>query len=527
MHTRATILNREPRKEDHFAVCYFLKHSDLRSLSTQIKDLVTTAKDVMEKELIKKRERLRRLLEAENKIYEREFAHNVKTRAEEHIRKRKKNLLKIKEERTRQEKEFLMRKNIQQQMESCVEVRDALRLKETMQTKEVLLEQMLEKERAQRREHQLDDYWCKVHETGARRYDERQAREDQMKADMKCKVRCNLEQQIEMQKMEAERQRALNREEGKVLAQIAEEVRLEEFDRMHAARSEKMIAHREELLAMIAENKARRDAQECERIEEHRQLMRDVAREQQEYSAAMLQRKRAVYKATIEYLDYVRCIRKLEQDAQNMRDARIDDLRHVDICTKSNLQNELKRKAEIAALCYAELRRQMCEEYERRLRDLQEQRAPKIIVNHFAHPEKTRAETMTEKLKFRKALDKQLFENARIRAEEEAKFNAELRQAVADPEFCKELAEKYLNEGLDYLPPHANWLIYACPQKQLFCEPLLQGAAGDGKADEKDTCRKPCGCEARTDDIDCPYYNRLTHKRAPDAARKRLKRDTC
>ncbi|XP_011208722.2 cilia- and flagella-associated protein 53 [Bactrocera dorsalis] len=521
MYTRARNLFLDPRVENHLAVCDFFERSDKRSLCTQIRDLVATAQDVAENELNQRRRRLRRLLEEENKIYEKEFADKVKSRVDEDIHLRKESLLQIKEERKRQEKAFLDQKNIQRQLESCFEVRDALRFKETMLTKEIQLEQILEKERAQLRERQQDDYWRKVDEINAQRYDQRQAKEDQMKQDMRCTVRCNLEQQIEIQKIEAEQQRATEREQAKAMAKIAEEVRLEEFDRQHASISEKMLAYRADLLATIAENKARRDAEECERIEEHRQLMREIKQEQQDHSAAMLQRKRAVYKATMEYLDYVRRMRQLEEDTQNMRNANIDALRHVDICTKSNIKRELQRKAEIAALCYAELRRQICEEYERRLRDKQEQRAPKIIENHFAHPEKTRAELMTEKLKLRKGLDEQLLENARVRAEEEVKYNAELKQAAVNLDFCKELADKYLAAGLDYLPPHANWLIYICPQRQFADKPLQLGAAGDSKDDAKDTCRKPCGCQARAD-LDCPHNNWLASKRAPGAEQKRF-----
>nr|XP_014095209.2 trichoplein keratin filament-binding protein-like [Bactrocera oleae] len=512
MHTRATILFADPRAENHLAVCKFFERSDQRSLVTQIKDLVTIAQDVAENELNQRREKLRRMLEEENKIYEKEFADKVKTRVDEDIRIPKESLLQIKEQRKRQEKEFLKQKNIQRQLESCFEVRDALRLKEAMLTKEIQLEQMVEKERAQLRERHLDDYWRRVYEMNAQRSDQRQAKEDQMKQDIKCKVRCNLEQQIEMQRREAEQLRAIQCEQAKVVAKKAEEVRLEENDRKHASITEKMMAYRADLLASIAENKARRDAEECERMEEHRQLMREITQEQQDYTAAMLQRKRAVYKATMEYLDYVRHMRQLEEDTKNMRNARIDDLRHVDICTKSNIKRELQRKADIAALCYAELRRQMCEEYERRLREKEEQRAPKIIENHFAHPEKTRAQIMAEKLKLRKGLDEQLLANARVRAEEEAKYNAELKQAVVDLDFCKKLADKYLAEGLDYLPPHANWLIYACSQNQFADKQPLLGAAGDSKDDSKDTCQKPCGCQARAD-IDCPHYNWLASKR--------------
>ncbi|XP_011208604.2 trichoplein keratin filament-binding protein [Bactrocera dorsalis] len=513
--------------QKELAKFFFMKRTDRKSIYTQISELVKTAQEVAEQELNQRRERLRTMLEQEDKIYEEEFANKVKSRIDEDIQHRKDALFNIKEERKRLEKEFLERKTIQQQFESCYEIREALRRKETLQTKEVQLEQIVEKERAQLRERQLDDYWCKVRDARTQRYDERQAFETKKKCDIKRSMRCVLEQQMEMHKRDEERQREHKRAEAMELNKVMEEIRLENFDRLRLGLPKKTLAYREELLGMIAENKAKRDAEECERIEEHRQLMRDVAREQQEYSAAVLQRKRAVYNATMEYLDYARRMRKLEEDTQNMRDARIDDLRHVDICTKSNIQRELQRKAEIAALCYAELRRQICEEYERRLRDIQELREPKIIENRFARPEKTRADIMAERRKMRAGLDEQLIENARVHAEEEAKYNADLKLAINDPEFCTELAEKYLSAGIDYLPPHANWLIYACPQKQFVAKRNAPAAAGEREEDTNTACLRPCGCAARTG-LECTHHNWSAHKRGANAdAKRRLELESC
>uniref|UniRef100_A0A0A1WLI8 Uncharacterized protein n=1 Tax=Zeugodacus cucurbitae TaxID=28588 RepID=A0A0A1WLI8_ZEUCU len=514
--------------EKDLRIFIFVQGTDRKSLYTQIKELVKTAQEMAERELNQRRERLRVMLEHEDKIYEEEFANKVKSRIDEDIQHRKDALFNIKEERKRVEKESLERKTIQQQFECCYEIREALRRKETLQTKEVQLEQIVEKERAQRRERQMDDYWCKVRDAGAQRYDQRQADELKKKCDLKRLMRCTLEQQMEMHKQEEEHQRELKRVEAIELNKVLEEIRLEDFDRKRLGMPQKTLDYREELLNMIAENKAKRDAEECERMEEHRQLMRDVAREEQEYSAAMMQRKRAVYNATMEYLDYARRMRKLEEDAQNMRDARIDDLCHVDICTKSNIQRELQRKAEIAALCYAELRRQICEEYERRLRDIQEQREPKIIENRFVHPEKTRADIMAERRKMREGLDEQLIENARVHAEEEAKYNADLKLAIDDPAFCTELAQKYLSAGIDYLPPHANWLIYACTPKQYVGkQSAVAAAGGERKEDSPDTCIKPCGCKARTD-LECTHYGWSAYKRGANAAgKRRLELESC
>ncbi|XP_053952929.1 trichohyalin [Anastrepha ludens] len=509
---------------------YFIERTDRKSLYAHLKDLVQTAQEVAAKELEQRRQTLRRMLEHEDKVYEEEFAKKVKSRIDEDIQKRKNILLRIKEERNRQEQTFLERKKVQRQFESCYEIREALRHKETLQVKETQLEQIIEKERAYMRERQQDEFWLKVRDATAQQYDQRQANENQVKCVLKRNTRCVLEEQMRDHQREIERQRELKREEAKELARVMEEMRLEDFDRKRLGQPAKTFIYRKELLDMMAENKARRDAEECERAEEHRELMRQVAKEEQEWSAAVMQRKRAVYNATLEYLDYVRRMRKLEESAEKLRDARIDDLRHVDICTKSNIQWEAKRKAEIAALCYAELRRQICEEYERRLRDVQEQREQKIIENRFARPEKTRADIMAERWKMRQGLDEQLAENARIQAEAEEKYNNSLKLAINDSEFCRQLAEKYLSAGVDYLPPHANWLVFACPQKDFVgkqaMEVMEEKAPGDGKSDIVDTCVKPCGCNVRTG-IECTQHNWAILKRGPDAERKRIERETC
>ncbi|XP_067626239.1 cilia- and flagella-associated protein 53 [Eurosta solidaginis] len=507
---------------------YFLKRTDRKSLHAQIQALIKTAQDVAAKELYERRANLRKLLENEDRIYEEEFALKVKSRIDQDIKKRKNVLLKLKEAHDLQERLFLEKKMAQQRFESCFEIRDALRRRETMKVKETQLEQITEHERAFVRQKQLDDYWRRVRDTAANRFDQHHAEEKRVKCNLQHSMRCGLDEQVAMHKKELEEERDVKRKEAEHIAKVMEEVRLEKFDRVRLGNNEKKNNYRKELLDMIAENKTRRKADYCAEVEEHRALMRDIAKEERECSVAVAQRKRAVYNATMEYLDYVRRMRKLEKDQQKLLDARIDDLRHVDVCTKSNLQEELKRKAEIAALCYAELRRQICLEYERRLRDAQEQREQKIIENRFARPEKSRADIIAERRKLREGLDEQLIENARIRAEEEAKYNAELKLAVDDSEFCRQLAEKYEKGGVDYLPPHPNWYIYACPKKQHIPKQSVvdKEAGGDYQREGVETCQKPCGCDARTS-LECPQHNNLTHRPGPNADKILFEREMC
>ncbi|CAD6992673.1 unnamed protein product [Ceratitis capitata] len=80
----------------------------------------------------------------ENKLYQEEFAENVKSRIDEDIRKRKDNLIEIKSERDRRDKEFLQEMNIKRELEDCYEIREALTRRDMLQVKEAQLEQITE-----------------------------------------------------------------------------------------------------------------------------------------------------------------------------------------------------------------------------------------------------------------------------------------------------------------------------------------------------------------------------------------------
>ncbi|CAD6992680.1 unnamed protein product [Ceratitis capitata] len=454
----------------------FMKNSERRSVYKQIKDLVKKAQAVARKELEQRRQRLQAKLVLENKLYQEEFAENVKSRIDEDIRKRKDNLIEIKSERDRRDKEFLQEMNIKRELEDCYEIREALTRRDMLQVKEAQLEQITENQRVLIRQRQTDEYWRKVCDTRARHY----------------------EKQLENEQR---------------LLEIYKPTRAEVWmSKSHCtstsvARAAEDAIYRKELLDMIAEKKAKREGEECDRIEEHRKLMREIASEQQDHSAALVRRKRAVYKATMEYIDYARRLHKLEEDAQAARYARIDDLRHVDICTKSNLALEVKRKAKLAKLYYAELRRQMCDEYERRLREVHERPRTKIIENRFVHPEKSKAELLAEQRKGREELDHQLAENARLQAEEEEK-----------------VAEQYIADQKDHLPTHPNWLIYQCPNKnfavQRVSSEVQRLSKSEVKLERENACIEPCGCFARLPN-DCVNHSYLSPlKRGPNADQK-------
>uniref|UniRef100_W8AY06 Trichohyalin n=1 Tax=Ceratitis capitata TaxID=7213 RepID=W8AY06_CERCA len=484
----------------------FMKNSERRSVYKQIKDLVKKAQTVAQKELEQRRQRLQAKLELEDKLYQEEFAENVKSR-----------IIEIKSERDRRDKEFLQEMIIKRKLEDCYEIREALSRRDMLQVKEAQLEQITEKQRALIRQRQTDEYWRKVCDTHARHYEKQLEKEQRLLKNMKAHKGKGLDEQIALNQHERDLELERKRQEAEELAKHLHELSLEKC-RLRVP--PKMQIYRKELLDMIAEKKAKREGEECDRIEEHRKLMREIASEQQDHSAALLQRKRAVYKATMEYIDYARRLHNLVEDAEAARNARIDDLRHVDICTKSNLALEVKQKAELAKLYYAELRRQMCEEYERRLREAQEMREQKVIENRFVHPEISKA----EQHKMREELDHQLAENARLQAEEEEKYNKQLELVADDRDFCKRVAEQYIADQKDHLPTHPNWLIYQCPNKHFAVKCVSSEVQGLSKSEVKlereDACIEPCGCFARSPN-ECSNYSYLSPlKRGPNADQK-------
>ncbi|XP_011181967.1 cilia- and flagella-associated protein 45 [Zeugodacus cucurbitae] len=494
----------------------FMNNSERKSVYRQIKDLVKKAHNVSKKELEQRRKRLHLQLEHDAHVYQEEFAIKVKSRIDEDIQKRKDVLLKIKEQRDQQDKEFLEQMKIRRHLSDCFEIRDALNHKEMLQVKETQLEQITEKQRAFVRANEIDKYWQKVCMTREQHQEKLLEGEKNL---IKCMQRrtCDiLDAQVAEHKRQREEELEQKRIEGERVRKNMEEIRLEKFDRPRT--STQTLAYREDLLNMIAEKTAERKAEERERMAEHRALMQEIAKEEQQHSSALVQRKRAVYKATMEYIDYARRMHKLEEDAEAARNARIDDLKHVDECVK--LKAELKHKADLAALYYTELRRQMCEEYERRLREAQEQREDKIIENRFARSQKSRADIKADQRKMREDLDRLLAENVRIQAEEEAKYNKHLLIISEDRNFCKNLAEQYITERKDYLPIHPNWVIYSCPRKQYVAK------CGD-VLDQMNTCIRPCACGARTYN-DCVQHSFLTQlKRGPNADKMLSLKNDC
>ena len=459
---------------DHHA---FIISTDRKSLYTQIKNLVHQAQDVAIKELNQRRQALKLLLDYEDKIYEEEFANKVKSRIDEDIKERKDVLLKIKEENKKHELEFLKTKRIQQYMNSCYEIREALRRKEMQDVKKCQLEQMLENERALRRKKDLDKYWQNVQETNLRVLNERQQEEECLKQRL---IKYNKDvqrvQQEELQeKREIERQEKL--EEKQKLDALLEEIRLEEYDRKMQGQPPKVAAYREELEKMIQERKDLEAKQRQEDADMHREMMAEIKRLEAEEKIVAIEKKKAFHKATLDFIRYCKAIRQFEEEQQQRFYDRIDDLRCVDICTKNNILRERQRKARIAEQCYAELRKQICEQYEIRLREEAEHKECKMLENRFARKEITRAEILAQRQKNREGLDKQIEELKKLRAAEEEKFSHDIMRASNNPEFCAQLAEEYIREGIDYLEPHANWRIFACPDKEYVAKPPTRSLA--------------------------------------------------
>ncbi|XP_061386547.1 trichohyalin-like, partial [Musca vetustissima] len=447
---------------DHHA---FIVNTDRKSLFAQIKTMVSQAQEVALKELNQRRNALKELLEREDKIYEEEFANKVKSRMDDDRKQRKEILLQIKEENARNEQEFLKTKRIQQYMNSCYEIREAVRHREMLKVKECQQEQILEKERALRRQQQEEGYWLKVQQKNIEEMDRQQRQEESLKKSLTRHVADTLKVQLVELEEKRDKIRQEKLEEKQQLDVLLEEIRLEEFDRKHRGISPKILKYRQELLDMISEKQIHHQKEQMEHIEIHQEILKAISEMDAKESRDLMEKKKALHKATIDYIKYVKHMRDIERQQLEMYNNRIDDLYRVDNCTKRNIQRERERKARLAEKCFAELRKQIQEQCKRRLREEAEQRECKILENRFVREEKSRQQIIEERQRHRRELDNQIQQLKRIQSEEEAKFNKDLERASNDPEFCSQLAGQYISEGIDYLEPHANWRLLSGPSK--------------------------------------------------------------
>ncbi|XP_073820186.1 uncharacterized protein [Musca autumnalis] len=462
----------------------FIVNTDRKSLFSQIKTLVSQAQEVALKELNQRRSALKELLEREDKIYEEEFANKVKSRMDDDRKQRKEILLQIKEENARNEEEFLKAKRIQQYMNSCYEIREAVRHQEMLKVKECQQEQILEKERTLRRQQQDEDYWLKVQQKNMEVMDRQQQQEESLKKSLTKHVADTLKVQLAELEEKKERMCQERLEEKQQLDTLLEEIRLEEFDRKHKGISPKVLAYRNELLAMMSQKRSQQEKERWEIAESHMEMVREISQLDAKDAQALMEKKKAFHKATVDFIKYVKHLRDIEQQQLQMYNQRIDDLNRVDLCTKRNIQREKEHKARLAAECFAELRKQIQEQCERRLREEAEQRECKILENRFVRDEKSRQQILEERHKHRLELDKQILQLKKIKAAEEEEFNKDLERASNDPEFCSQLAGQYIREGVDYLEPHANWsLLSGGPSKP--CCPTAIAIRGDNLSKSK------------------------------------------
>ncbi|XP_075147938.1 uncharacterized protein LOC142221912 [Haematobia irritans] len=452
--------NELKKSMDHHA---FIISTDRKSLYTQIKALVKQAQGIASKELDQRRIALKKLLDSEDKLYEDEFERKIKSRIDEDVKQRKEILLKIQEENVNNEREFLRTKRIQQYMNSCYEIREALRRQEMQNVKECQLQQMLEKHIEMSKQKEEEQFWLKVQEKNSEVAARRQLEEERLKKALVQQTSATLKVQIEEVEARREKRRHEKLEEKQRIDSLLEELRVEEFDRKHQGIPPKVLEYRKDLRDMMAQKELQKGKEDSEGIELRRKTMEELARLEAEQVQASMAKKKAFHKATLDYIEYVKRMRDLDRQQQQMYHDRIDDLYRMDNCTKRNIQRERENKARLAEEFYAELRKQICEQYERRLRDRAKQRECKILENRFARDDISREEILQQRRKNREELDKQIAEIKRIREEEATTLNQDLKKASNDPEFCSELAEKYIREGVDYLPPHANWKLIRDP----------------------------------------------------------------
>ncbi|XP_030384319.1 trichohyalin [Scaptodrosophila lebanonensis] len=503
---------------DHFQ---FIKSTDRKSLHAQIKALVVKAQEVAAGELRERSQRLKDMLDNEDKDYEEEFANKVRSRIDEDISARKAHLHAIKEEHNKRHKRFLDAKRVQQVMESSYEIREALRLEDLKNTKICQEEQILDNQRKKQKECELENYWRTLNQ---RRWDEfdrlekyELCKREQMREQM-CHV---LKLQMEEGEEKRRKEREEKDEEARELNKILDELRLEKFDGEHKPASRERLKYRNELLAEIARRKRERDAEWLAAKEDHMAFIRETQRLEAEAKAYIENSKRDLNRATHQYIAYVRRMRALELGIEKMMDDRTADLHHVDICTKSNIAEMARLKGEEAARCHAILKQQICEEAERRMRWEAEVHENKIIENRFVHPPVTKEMILEKYRQNRHDLDAQIAELRRIRAEEEKRFEQRLQKAIDDPAICSQLAIEYIRDGTDYLAPHPNWKIYGCPRNKYVQKPPMTMEEFDKRVKEASVDKCPCPDAAR---CHCGFMalQDTTKKNVPNTTKKNV-----
>ncbi|XP_068153304.1 cilia- and flagella-associated protein 53 [Drosophila tropicalis] len=456
------------RGDEHF---HFIQQTDRKSLHTQIGLLVKKAQDVAAQELSERSIRLKDLLESEDKSFEKEFAHKVKTRIDEDINERSKQLHAIREQDDIIKKKILEEKRIQQVMLNCYEIREAQRLKNLKETKICQAEQIEENQRKKYRECQVEQFWFELDRRRWAQFECEEEYEKRRREQMKERLTQVLDVQVGELETKREEERQEKRQEAEKLAKILEEIRHEKFVQENSPANPDKSQYREELLKEIRRKQCAKLAElEAEKIE-HIAFCRETERLEEEARSRIAQSKKDLKRATHEYLSYVQRMRRLEMGIEKMMDDRTADLYHVDICTKSNIAEMTRLKREEASRCHDFLRQQICEEAERRLRLEAEVRENKMPENRFVHPPVSREKILDQKRKNRADLDAQIIEMKRVQEEETKRYNDRLLKALIDPMICQQLATEYMLNGTDYLKPHPNWKIYACSTNNNVLKP--------------------------------------------------------
>ncbi|XP_020813144.1 trichohyalin [Drosophila serrata] len=447
------------RGADHFN---FIQRTDRKSLHTQIGLLVAKAKQVTAEELLERSQRLKKMLDEEDKRYEEEFSNTVKTRMNE----RKEHVNAIQEQVAKQQKKFLEEKHLQRMMLDCYEVREAMRHQDLIETKIVQEEQILENQRKKRRECQLEQYWSELNRRRWAQFDCDHANEVLRRQQVQKQVNHVLGMQVAEHEEKRKEADAEKMEEERVINALLEEIRLEEFEKEHQPAPVDQLAYQAELLKEIQRKHCARLAEWEADKADHRAFCLETQRLEAEALERIAQSKKDLNRATLEYLAYLRRMQSLELGIEKMMDERTADLYQVDVCTKVNIAERIRVKREAADKCYEILRKQVCDDYERRLLWDAELRENKMPENRFVHPEVTHEMIICRKLRYKADLDAQITEMKRIQAEEEKKFDSRLMAAIDDPVVCKQLAKEILDSGVDYLAPHPNWRVLACNPKQ-------------------------------------------------------------
>jgi len=399
------------------------------------------------------------------------------------------------------------KKMSQAQMERSQEVREAFARKAKLEMRKCLDAQMEAQERMQARKLYEKDYWHKVHEQTIAKLARHECALRGITRDYQDQTNHIVGLQQEDNQIKLQKAKDLVKEEGKKVDEFVRQLALEQYDKEAKAR---FARKKQERLDALREIERRCLARVEEREREGKEFLEKCAelrRLEEEDELARRKRKIEIRQDFKNFGRFNKGIRTIESDIAKIEDETGKDSDHVYDCTLRSR----KIKTEDPKQHFIALRKQMCDHFERRIQeDIDERKGPHITYNPFARSDPP-TEIFTERrIQYKKDLDAQIEQRERIREQEERDYLKRLLPPLDDPKVIEDLAQRCEFEGLDYLPPHANWLTEACYKQPTGGRPKASTCEKRPSPADDVCCRYP-GIYKPVGGVVCPPWNKRCH----------------